>query len=103
MGLMNIALDIKQIVSDLLATGLTQQQLADLAQCSQAAINAFLKGNRGSRPSLVIGQRLIELHKERVPAKPHKTIKLPYTIPNGAKAREAKGGPRLPIDSKNLK
>jgi transcriptional regulator with XRE-family HTH domain len=102
---MNIALDIKQIVSDLLATGLTQQQLADLAQCSQAAINAFLKGNRGLRPSLAIGQRLIDLHKERVPAKPHKAPTLPRTNPNGEKAREAKAKAmvgRMKIDSKNL-
>jgi len=63
-------MDTKQVVSELLATGLTQQELADLIGCSQATINAFLNGNRGARPSFSIGQPLLALHAER--CKPQK-------------------------------
>lgn len=59
-------MDTKTIVSELLATGLTQQELANLVPCSQAAINAYLSGKRGARPSYPIGRRLDELHTERV-------------------------------------
>jgi transcriptional regulator with XRE-family HTH domain len=59
-------MDIQKITSDLIATGLTQQELADLVPCSQPTISALLKGSRGARPSLKIGIRLIDLHKERV-------------------------------------
>lgn len=58
-------MDIQKITSDLIATGLTQQELANLVPCSQSSINAFLQGKRGSRPSLAIGNRLMELFKER--------------------------------------
>lgn len=64
----NWRMDTQKIVTELLATGLTQKQLADLAGCGQPAINAFSKGNRGKRPSFSIGQRLCELHRERCPA-----------------------------------
>lgn len=58
-------MDTQKITQDLLSTGLTQQQLANLASCSQSAINAFASGKRGSRPSLSIGLRLLALHQER--------------------------------------
>jgi predicted transcriptional regulator len=61
-------MDIQKITQDLLSTGLTQQQLATLASCSQSAINAFASGKRGSRPSLTIGTRLLALHQERCKA-----------------------------------
>ena len=57
-------MDTKKITEELLATGLTQQALADKVPCSQSAINAFSRGNRGRRPTLTIGLRLLELHKE---------------------------------------
>jgi predicted transcriptional regulator len=63
---MMFMMDTKTKVTELLATGLTQQELADLVPCSQAAINAYLSGKRGSRPSYPIGRRLDELHGERV-------------------------------------
>lgn len=59
-------MDIQKITSDLIKTGLTQQELATLAKCSQPTISGFLRGTRGARPSLEIGQRLLSLHKERV-------------------------------------
>lgn len=62
-------MDIQKITAELIATGLTQEALATLANCSQPTISAFLKGSRGSRPSLSIGNRLLELHRDRVVAK----------------------------------
>jgi predicted transcriptional regulator len=59
-------MDIQKITADLIATGLTQEALAALVKCSQPTISHFLKGSRGSRPSLLIGNRLLELHHERV-------------------------------------
>lgn len=59
-------MDFQKITSELIATGLTQQELAGLVPCSQPTISAFLMGTRGSRPSLQIGTRLLELHKDRV-------------------------------------
>ncbi len=61
-------MDIKKITLELLETGMTQQELADLANCSQSTINAFAKGKRGSRPTLDLGLRLLTLHQERCAA-----------------------------------
>ena len=58
-------MDTQKITSDLIKSGLTQQQLADLVPCGQSTIAAYLKGTRGARPSKVIGDRLEELHAER--------------------------------------
>ncbi len=58
-------MDTQKITQDLLATNLTQQELADLVPCSQSLINAFLNGTRGSRVTKTIGDRLEELHAER--------------------------------------
>ena len=57
-------MDFQKITSDLLGTGLTEQQLADLVPCSQPTINAFRHGKRGARPSMLIGGRLLELHQQ---------------------------------------
>jgi len=58
-------MDTQKITSDLIKSGLTQQQLADLVPCGQSTIAAYLAGTRGSRPSKFIGDRLEELHAER--------------------------------------
>lgn len=58
-------MDTQKITSDLIASGLTQQQLADLVPCAQSTIAAYLAGTRGARPSKQIGDRLEELHTER--------------------------------------
>jgi len=58
-------MDTQKITADLLASGLTQQELADLVPCGQSTIAAYLSGTRGSRPSKQIGDRLEELHAER--------------------------------------
>lgn len=58
-------MDIQKIVSELLESGLTQQELADLVPCQQSTISSYLKGTRGKRPSFEIGLRIIDLHKQR--------------------------------------
>lgn len=58
-------MDTKKITADLIGTGLTQQELADLVPCSQSAICSLLSGKRGTRPSYAIAKRLDELHAER--------------------------------------
>lgn len=58
-------MDTQKITSDLLASGLTQQELADLVPCGQSTIAAYLAGTRGSRPSKQIGDRLEQLHADR--------------------------------------
>ncbi|MCC6071440.1 hypothetical protein ACFSQU_18025 [Massilia sp. GCM10020059] len=58
-------MDTQKITSEILKTGLTEQELADLVPCSQSTINAFRNGKRGQRPSLAIGVRLLDLHRER--------------------------------------
>ena len=60
-------MDTQKITSDLIKSGLTQQQLADLVPCGQSTIAAYLAGTRGSRPSKLIGDRLEALHAERCP------------------------------------
>lgn len=61
-------MDTQKITSDLLASGLTQQELADLVPCGQSTIAAYFAGTRGSRPSKQIGDRLEQLHAERCQA-----------------------------------
>jgi predicted transcriptional regulator len=58
-------MDTQKITSDLIKSGLTQQQLADLVPCGQSTIAAYLAGTRGARPSKAIGDRLEQLHAER--------------------------------------
>jgi transcriptional regulator with XRE-family HTH domain len=58
-------MDTQKITLDLLATGLTQQELAALVPCSQSLIAAFASGARGKQPSMVIGNSLLKLHRSR--------------------------------------
>lgn len=77
-----IRMDTQNRTLALLATGLTQQELADLIPCSQSTINAFSKGHRGNRPSYLIGKRLDELYAERCPPKRRaRTSRKPPTVP----------------------
>lgn len=64
----NRGMDTQKTTVDLLASGLTQQELANLVPCSQSLINAFSKGKRGSNPTYVIAKRLLELHSQRCSA-----------------------------------
>lgn len=58
-------MDTKKITRDLLESGLTQQELADLVPCGQSTIAAYLAGTRGKQLSKAIGDRLEQLHAER--------------------------------------
>lgn len=58
-------MDFKKIISELLSSGLTQQELASLVPCSQSLISALLRGERGSRLSFQVGQGLVAIHRER--------------------------------------
>lgn len=63
-------MDPQIIVSNLLATNLTQAKLAELVPCSQSLISSLITGARGKRISKNIGDRLEELHAELCPAPP---------------------------------
>jgi hypothetical protein len=52
-------------VDEILATGLTQAQLASIVPCSQTAISSLRTGLRGKRISKFLGDRLDQIHKER--------------------------------------
>lgn len=66
----NSGMDIQIAITELLASGLTQQQLARMLGCSQPAVSAYARGDRGSRISMVLGERIASLHRERVHASP---------------------------------
>jgi predicted transcriptional regulator len=75
-------MDTQKITSDLIKSGLTQQQLADLVPCGQSTIAAYLAGTRGARPSKQIGDRLEQLHAERcLPMKPNAARRRRVTNP----------------------
>lgn len=63
-------MDTQKITRDLLESGLTQQELADLVPCGQSTIAAYLAGTRGARLSKAIGDRLEALHAERCKPEP---------------------------------
>lgn len=59
-------MDLQTIATEIISTGLTQQQLADLIPCHQTTINAILKGRRGLKnPSARISDRLREIYAAR--------------------------------------
>lgn len=53
-------------ITELLETGLTQQQLADLLGVTQGLISAIFRGAHGSRPSFEMMQKVLALYAERV-------------------------------------
>ena len=58
----------KKITLDLLGTGLTQTQLAELVDCSQNMISDLSLGKKGERLSYKIGKKLTDLHQQRCSA-----------------------------------
>lgn len=56
----------EKIVSELVATGLTEKQIADLVGSSQSSINR-LRHNR-HEPRFGLGDSLVKLHAERCQA-----------------------------------
>lgn len=53
-------------ITELLGTGLTQKQLADLLGVTQGLISAIFRGAHGSRPSYEMMQKVLTLYSERV-------------------------------------
>lgn len=57
----------QQMISDLLDSGMQQQQLAEKLDCSQTYISDLYNDKRGKRVSYELGIKIIKLHKRRVP------------------------------------
>lgn len=57
-------MDIQITVKEILATGVTQNELAVKLKCSQALVSAFVTGKRGASVRYDIGKRLEAIHKE---------------------------------------
>lgn len=53
----------EKIVSDLVSTGLTEKQIADLVGSSQSSINRLRHGKH--TPQWPLGDSLVKLHHER--------------------------------------
>lgn len=56
-------MDTQKTVLEILATGMTQQQLADAVPCSQSTINHLKSGLRGGHTTFEIGAALLAIHK----------------------------------------
>lgn len=54
----------KNIIQDLIESGLTQTKIAEMAETGQSHISALLRGDR-KQPGWALGDRLISLHRER--------------------------------------
>jgi len=66
----SVSMDWKTIITDLRKAGLTQKEIANRAITSQGYISDLENGNRGTRLSFEIGQRLIRLHETYVGRQP---------------------------------
>lgn len=65
-------MDWKSIIADLRSdelAGMTQVEIAEAAGCSQALVSDLSRGQRGRRLSHGIGERLLALHRLRVPSR----------------------------------
>lgn len=56
-------MDWKNVISDLVAEGFTQPELASLCKCSQTAISELATG-KTSQPRFSTGAALLKLHKK---------------------------------------
>lgn len=53
----------KNLIADLIASGMTQVQIATKAGCSQASISELQTG-KTAQPNYAIGSALVALHKK---------------------------------------
>jgi transcriptional regulator len=67
-------MDIQITVTELLNTGLTQSEIANLVNCSQATISDIASGKQ-TTTNLQIGLNLLQLHERLVKNKDHRTGK----------------------------
>ena len=56
----------QKITQEILATGMTQAELAKEVGCTQGLISAYVLGNRGKTPKYTTYARLLEIYAERV-------------------------------------
>jgi predicted transcriptional regulator len=54
----------KTTIQDLIESGLTQNQIAEMAETGQSHISSLLRGDR-KQPGWSLGDRLLSLHRER--------------------------------------
>lgn len=54
-----------EIIGDIVASGMTQQEIAALVGTSQGHVSDILRGRRGKRVSFEIATRILALHKRR--------------------------------------
>lgn len=96
-------MDTQKLATELLATGLTQSQLAELVPCSQSLIAALVSGARGKQTSFVIASRLQKLHAARCkhPQK-QKLLAASEEESNEEIRRECDLGYRQPADPKKV-
>jgi transcriptional regulator with XRE-family HTH domain len=59
-------MDWKQLLTDLAATGMTQQQIADRCGVAQSTISDLRRGAT-NRPSYELGAKLVSLRAEAAP------------------------------------
>lgn len=53
----------KTLISDLIASGLTQAQIAERVGCSQATVSELMNG-KTETPNFALGTALVALHKK---------------------------------------
>lgn len=58
-----VIMDFQKIVKELLATGISQNAIAERCNVSQVYISYMAIGKR-SNPSFTVGNKLLEMHKE---------------------------------------
>lgn len=58
-------MDWKQLIADIVATGITQPQIAKQCGCSQATVSELATGVT-TQPRYPLGAALVALHKRKV-------------------------------------
>lgn len=58
-------MDFKSLIEELVATGMTQVEIANECGCSQPAISDLLRGE-STQPRYAVGKALVDLHAQRM-------------------------------------
>jgi len=61
-------MDFKSLIEELVATGMTQVEIAQECGCSQPAISDLMRGE-SAQPRYVVGKALVDLHAQRTQAR----------------------------------
>lgn len=57
-------MELKSLIEELQAAGLTQAQIAEQAPCGQSTVSGILTGDRGARPGYDLVMKLHALHRK---------------------------------------